>query len=101
MSSHELIELCEYMHDDGRLKTAMRDGEPSELQQAVLQIANETAVMRAGSFPDSDGKKWGSRMFLGPSLIKELLQDAEETEAFMDRVKGLMRRSTTTREDDD
>lgn len=78
LGSYELLELLEHMDDDGALKTALRGGEPSEQQKAVLQIANETAVLRAGQLPGADGDQWGSKLFFTPEKLRELIEaDAE------------------------
>jgi hypothetical protein len=84
MGSYELLELCEYMDDDGRLKTEMRargmlisDFLPvSEQRQAVLQIANETAVLRAGQIEGADGDQWGSRLFIPPIIQRDFIEAA-------------------------
>jgi hypothetical protein len=98
MSSYELLELCEYMPDEGRLKTAMRDGDPSDLQQAIMQTANETAVLRAGMVAQSDGSQWGSRMFVPQRKIDEMVRDAQDTEEMLENVKSVMRRSSKREE---
>jgi hypothetical protein len=82
MLSYELLELCEYMDDDGRLKTAMRQGEASEHRQAVFAAANETAVLRAGMVPNADSQDWGGRLFLPAYKLREAAAGVEEnTEA--------------------
>lgn len=80
MLSYELLELCEFMDDDGRYKTALRQGEPSEFRAAVFATANEVAVLRAGQVHGVDGDQWGARFFLPPRLIREAQQEAEESQ---------------------
>jgi hypothetical protein len=75
MSSFELLELCEYMPDAGRLKVALL-GEPEAVRQ-VRQIANETAVLRAGMVPGVDSEQYGSQLFFAPEKLAELVQEAE------------------------
>jgi len=65
------------MDEDGAFKTALRQGEPSDNRKAILQIANEIAVVRAVQAPDLEGDKWGSRFFFSPGLIKKLNQESE------------------------
>jgi hypothetical protein len=54
MCSYELLELCDFMPDDGAFKTALRDGALCERDEAILQTANEVAVLRAGMVPGAD-----------------------------------------------
>lgn len=77
MSSHELLELLEHMEEDGALKTALRQGEPSEYRKAVLQIANEVAVLRAVQARGVDGDQWGSKLFFTPGKLKEMHRKEE------------------------
>jgi hypothetical protein len=72
MKSLELLELLEHMDEDSAFKTALREGEPSEHRKAVLQIANEIAVLRAVQAEGVDGDQWGSRLFFTPRKLKEL-----------------------------
>jgi hypothetical protein len=78
LKSQELLELLEHMDDAGAFKTALRGGEPSEQQKAILQIANETAVLRAGQLPGADGEQWGSQLFFTPEKIRELVTSDQE-----------------------
>jgi hypothetical protein len=92
MCSYELLELCDFMPDEGRFKTAVRGGEPCERDAAIFQTANETAVSRAGHFPDAESEKWGSRLFLSPSHWRELAEQAQEKEQAMERMFALAKR---------
>ena len=78
MSSHEMLELLQHCDDDGALKTALREGEPSQRRKAVLQIANELAVLRSIQAPDLDGRQWGSQFYLTPAKLRELAETADE-----------------------
>jgi hypothetical protein len=80
MCSHELLELCEWMPEEGRLKTALRRGEPSENEWALRQTANETAILRAGMVPNTNSEDWGSRLFLPRSKVEEAADRASEAE---------------------
>jgi hypothetical protein len=77
MKSLELLELLEHMDEDGAFKTALREGEPSDSRKAIMQIANEIAVVRAIQAPELEGDKWGSRFFFTPELIRKLNQESE------------------------
>lgn len=88
MPSYELLELCEYMDDRGRLKAAQRENgiltelPQSEHEQAVFQTANSTAVLTAGMVPDADSEDWGGRLFIPPALIRaEIARHNEAYEA--------------------
>lgn len=74
MKSFELLELLEHMDEDGAYKTALREGEPSEYKKAILQIANEVAVLRAVQAEGVDGEQWGSKLFFTPAKIRELVE---------------------------
>lgn len=78
LSSYELIELCEFMDDDGRYKKALRKGEWSDRDAAIFGTANEVAVLRAGQFPDADADQYGSRLFIPPAIAAESMRKAEE-----------------------
>ncbi len=86
MSSHELLELLEHADSDGAFKTAVRQGEPSQQRKAVLQIANELAILRAVQYPDLDGELWGSQFFFTPKLLRG---EAEHREASAGAMQGV------------
>ena len=88
MSSFELLELfgvdidddeatktrtisIEFAPDQGMLAKAMRRGGWSEQQQAVFQIANELAVLRASQVQGVDADVYGSRLFIPPQKVRE------------------------------
>jgi hypothetical protein len=78
MCSYELLELLEFMPDEGAFKTAVRDGEPSERDEAIRQIANETAVLRAGMVPGASGDDYGSRLFIPNYKRRENAEQAAQ-----------------------
>jgi hypothetical protein len=80
LSSYELLELLEFMDDDGEYKKACRGGEWSDRQWAVFAAANEAAVLRAGQVRGADGDVYGARMFIPPSIVRETRQRAEEAQ---------------------
>jgi hypothetical protein len=86
MCSQELWELLEHMDDDGAFKTALRDGDPSSHRKALIQVANEIAVLRAGMVPGVDSEAWGSQLFLLPTKLRELANTAEVRAAGRDSV---------------
>lgn len=79
MLSYELLELCEFMDADGAYKTAQRQGEWSERASAVFQTASDTAVLRAGMVPGADGDTWGSHLFIPPHLLRDMVEQAQES----------------------
>lgn len=84
MSSYELLELLEFMDDDGRYKTAWRQHHGghawSELRSAVFSTANEVAVLRAGHFPNADSQSYGGRLFIPPHIAAEQAKAEAEAE---------------------
>lgn len=94
LCSHELLELLEHADDDGAFKTALRQGEPSQHRRAVLQIANELAVIRAVQAPGVDGDQWGSQFFFTQTKLRELAQTAGERAAGRDAVFSIGARSS-------
>jgi hypothetical protein len=89
MCSYELLELCEYMDDDGRLKTAQRQGNASEHRQAIFQTANETAVLRAGMVPNTNSEDWGARLFIPAYKQREMEAGMEENAEARDSVLAM------------
>lgn len=85
MDSYELLELCHYMPDDGRYKTALRDGNPTEATKAIFQTANELSVIRASTVEAVDSSEYDAQLFLLPRKLKELAaqrrEGAEATES--------------------
>lgn len=78
MCSYELLELCHYMDDRGRYKTARRDGNPTEETKAVFQAANELSVIRASTVEAIDSSEYDAQLFLLPSKLKALREAARE-----------------------
>ncbi len=99
MSSYEMLELLEFADDDGAFKTALREGEPSRQRQAVLQIANEIAVLRAGMVPDVESELYGSRLFIPDKLLRE--QAGVDAERTAGREAIMQIGARTTRNDDE
>lgn len=77
MSSYELLELLEFMPEEGAFKTAARGGEYSESQKVQVQIANEIAVLRAAYVQGVKGEEYGSMMFYSPRKLREMADKAE------------------------
>jgi hypothetical protein len=94
MSSYELLELCEHLPERGALKTAARGGEWSQEEQAIYQIANELAVLRAAQVPQVDSGEYGSRLFLSPAKLSELAQEAAEVAEAREAVYAMADRSS-------
>lgn len=75
LRSLRLLELLEHSDDDGALKKALRQGEPSQHRKAVLQIANELAVLRA-VYTEVDGEQWESQLFYTDAKLRRMTEDA-------------------------
>jgi hypothetical protein len=93
MGSHEFLELCEFMPDAGRFKTALRGGNPSDDQWAWRQTANESAVLRLGMLPGSEQHELGSRLFIPPSDIRDAQQREEAAEDAQKEIYAMTQRS--------
>lgn len=105
MSSYKLLELfgarvvdnpakkvrtihMDFAPDNGAVAKAMRDGEGSELEQAVRQIANETAVLRAAYVPNADASQYGSGFFLPPAIARQNKVEQERIRAERERIQS-------------
>lgn len=107
MGSYELLELCEYMPDHGALKPAIRRAnplhewlaDPSETEAAVLQAANELAVIRAVQAPQADSEEMGSKIFIAPSKLRDLVTERIETAEAREDVFAMAERSDDDDED--
>lgn len=75
LRSLRMLELLEHTDADGALKTALRQGEPSQQRKAVLQIANELAVLRA-VYTEVDGDQWDSQFFFTDAKMRQMRDDA-------------------------
>lgn len=80
MCSYELLELAEYLPDEGVFKTAVRDGEWCDKQYALFQAANELAILRASQVPGADADAYGARLFIPPYKIRQRAERNEEVE---------------------
>lgn len=86
MSSYELLELLEFMPEEGALAKAIRGGERPDWQQMLAQIANETAVLRASQVQGVDSSDYGSRLWLSLAKIREQIEQIEESEEAQEAV---------------
>lgn len=77
MSSYELLELLEFMPEDGAFKSAARGGEFSEDKKVWVQIANEMAVLRAGMVSGVKGEEYGSTIFYSPVKLREMAEKSD------------------------
>lgn len=80
MSSYELLELIEFPAEEGALAQALRDGEMPPWQQMIRQVANETAVLRAGQVQGVNGEEYGSRLWIPDAVLREAIEHAREAE---------------------
>jgi hypothetical protein len=87
-----------YAPDEGQLAKSIREGEPSEHMQAIFQIANETAVLRASQVPDAPSEEWGSRLFLPASRYREIAALAAEANEGREFVYQMATLKTNDRE---
>lgn len=92
MSSYELLELfgavitedsdrqertieVEFAPENGALARALRGGERSERDQAIVQTANEVAVIRAAKVPGAHADEYESRLFLPMARLREIADE--------------------------
>lgn len=95
MSSYELMELfgavirddaeakvrtirLDFAPEDGAVADTLRDGDRPEWKQMLAQVANETAVLRAGQLPAADAEEYGSQLFLPMDRIREIVDEQDE-----------------------
>ena len=103
MGSYELLELCEYMPDRGALKPAIRRQnplhpwllDPSEVEAAVLQAANELSILRAAQAPQATSEEIGSKLFIQPSRLRDLVAERIETDELREDVMAMADRTLT------
>lgn len=98
MSSYKLLEMfgarivdnpatkvrtihMDFAPEDGAVAKAMRDGEGTEMTQAVRQIANEAAVLRAAYVPNADASQYGSGFFLPQAIARQHQAERERMRA--------------------
>ena len=80
MRSYELLELLEFMPDEGDFKRAMRGGEYSEWEQAMRHGVNEVARLRATMHAVHGGQKYDPPLLLTKAEQREEVEDAEAAE---------------------
>jgi hypothetical protein len=86
LSSYELLELADFMDENGRLKTAQRLGDPPDYQKALFQAANELAVLRSTYVQQVNSDEYGSQLFLLPSRLRIM---AEKDDVREEMTEGL------------
>src|ERR1700741_546097 len=64
MSSYELLELLEYMDEEGALKSALRGGEYSEARSDIRHLTNEVARLRATMHAVHGGQRYDPPLLL-------------------------------------
>lgn len=80
MSSYELLELLEFMPEEGALARSVRGGERPDWQLMLGQIANETSVLRASQVSGVDSDDFGSRLWIPLKRLEQMAQEVEEIE---------------------
>lgn len=82
MSSYELMELLEYMPEEGAFKRALRDGEYSENEIVWRHVASELSKLRATMHAVHGGERYAPRVFMTLGERREMDEaDARVEEA--------------------
>lgn len=93
MSSYEMLELLEFMDEEGAYKRAQRvkyGGYTwSDREWAAFSTANEVAVLRAGQFPGADSDEYGGRLFIPPERTEARLEREAEAAAAREQIYGM------------
>lgn len=79
MSSYELLELLEFMDEEGAFPTALRGGEYSEARLDIRYLANEVARLRATMHAVHGGQRYEPLELLSKAQQRIEAEDAEET----------------------
>jgi hypothetical protein len=97
MSSYELLELLEFMPEEGAFKTAARGGEYSEQELVWRHISNELARLRATMHAVHGGKKYEPPILQSKAQQRAEVEGAEAAEerreevyAFADRTPKMI-----------
>jgi hypothetical protein len=85
MSSYELLELIEFMDEDGAFMTAFRGGEYSEARLDIRHLTNEVAKLRATMHAVHGGQRYDPPLLLSRA---EQIEEAEKAEAATERREG-------------
>lgn len=96
MSSYELLELLEFLPEDGAFKAAVRGGEYSENEQVWRYIATEMGKLRSITVAAHGGKSTEYRTFPTMTELREQTQDAEEAEERRELVFSFADRHSNT-----
>jgi hypothetical protein len=80
MSSYELLELLEFMPDEGAFKTALRGDEYTEDQLTWRHIASELARLRATMHAVHGGQRYEAPVLLSRAAMLAQMEDLEATE---------------------
>lgn len=101
MSSYELLELLEFMPEEGAFKRAARCGEFSETEQVWRHIASELARLRATMHAVHGGERYNPKVFMTLAEVKEIQREAESAEELRESVYAFADRTDKYSEDDD
>ena len=93
MTSYELLELLEYMDEEGALKSALRGGEYSEARSDIRYLANEVARLRATMHAVHGGQSYEPYLLLSKAEIKAQADEAEATTERREDFYGLADRT--------
>lgn len=100
MSSYELLELLEFMDEDGAFKKAARGGEFSETEQVWRHIATEMGKLRSVTIAVHGGKATEYRTFPTMAELREQVEDAEAAEERRETVFSFADRGGRRTDDD-
>jgi hypothetical protein len=101
MSSYELLELLEFMPDNGAFKTALRGGEYSEDQITWRHISNELARLRATMHAVYGGQRYEPPLLLTKAEQRDEMTQLEETAERREDFFSLADRTPMKLADDD
>ncbi|MGV0634497.1 hypothetical protein ABQE69_09020 [Mycolicibacillus trivialis] len=92
MSSYELLELLEFMPEEGAFRTAVRGGSWSEPELVAAETYNELARLRASYHAVNGGEKSAYEPFTfdDPTLREEKHKEAAELAEFRKSVEDDM-----------
>ena len=93
MTSYELLELLEYMDEEGALKSALRGGEYSEARSDIRHLANEVARLRATMHAVHGGQSYDPPLLLSRAELKAQAEEAEATTERREDFYGLADRT--------
>lgn len=80
MSSYELLELIEFLPDDGAYRAAERGGEYSERDLTLRLLTSEVARLRATMHAVHGGQRYEPPILQSKAALMAEIDDLERTE---------------------